>query len=60
MSEGKKTHVTGKRSQPEVAKVAPASRVQQARKVGPHGKQKNADGSLHSTSNPHGPTSGTR
>jgi len=39
------------------AKPVPG-RVQKALKAGPHGKQKNADGSLHSTPNPHGPTNG--
>ena len=39
------------------AKVSPG-KAQKALKVGPHGKQKNADGSLHSTPNPHGKTDG--
>jgi hypothetical protein len=39
------------------AKVVPG-RAQKALKNGPHSKQKNADGTAHSTPNPHGPTSG--
>jgi hypothetical protein len=39
------------------AKVVPG-KAQKALKAGPHGKQKNADGSLHSTPNRHGQTSG--
>jgi len=48
----------GKKVEVQDAKVVPG-KVQQALKAGPHGKQKNADGSLHSTPNPHGPTSGS-
>jgi hypothetical protein len=44
----------------EAVKVASPERVQQARKARDHGKNRNADGSLHSTPNPHGPTSGTK
>jgi len=51
-NEVKKTKVAGKRSQPEAAKVSPASRVQKARVARDHGQNKNADGSLHSTPNP--------
>ena len=52
------------------AKVAPAKpspvldakpkpgATQKALKAGPHGKQKNSDGSLHFSSNPHKQTSG--
>jgi len=36
----------------ETVNVQGPSRVQRARKSGPHGKQKNADGSQHSTPNP--------
>jgi hypothetical protein len=41
----------------ENAKAVPG-RAQQALKAGPHSTQQNTDGSLHSSSNPHGPTSG--
>ena len=34
-------------------------RTIEAVKKGPHGKQKNADGTANSTPNPHGPTSGS-
>ena len=44
----------------ETPKVSPAGRIKEARKARDHGKNRNADGSLHSTPNPHGPTSGTR
>ena len=57
-NEVKKTKVAGKRSQPEAAKVSPASRVQKARVARDHGKNKNADGSLHSTPNSHHNTDG--
>jgi hypothetical protein len=41
----------------EDAKVVPG-KTQCALKAGPHGKQKNADGTAHSTPNRHGPTDG--
>ncbi len=49
----------GDRAQKAV-RVSSPGRVQQARKARDHGKNRNADGSLHSTPNPHGPTSGAK
>ena len=57
MSEEKKAKKD--RSQ-EAVKVSSPGRVQQARKARDHGKNRNADGTLHSSPNSHGPTSGTR
>ena len=42
----------------EEAKVVPG-RAAKALRAGPHSKQQNSDGSLHSSSNTHGPTSGS-
>jgi hypothetical protein len=53
-----KTKLAEKRSQPEAVKVSSSGRVQQARKARDHGTVKNADGSLHSTPNPHHGTDG--
>jgi hypothetical protein len=39
------------------AKVVPG-KAQKALKAGPHSKQKNADGTAHSTPNRHAPTDG--
>jgi len=47
----------GNRSQEAVA-VSSATRVQGARKARDHGKNRNADGSLHSTPSAHKPTDG--
>ena len=49
----------GDRAQ-EAVKLAPAGRIKKARVARDHGKNRNADGSLHSTPNPHGPTSGAK
>jgi hypothetical protein len=46
---------TAKRVQVQEAKPKPAA-TQKALKAGPAGKQTNADGSKHSSPNPHGPT----
>ena len=46
------------RVKPRDAKVSPG-RAQKALNAGPHGHQKNADGTANSASNPHGPTSGS-
>ena len=60
MSDVKKTKLAqGDDRAQKAVQVAPRSRVQQARKNGPHGGSvKNADGSTQASPNKHKPTDG--
>jgi len=59
MSDVKKTKLAqGDDRAQKAVQVASPSRVQQARKAGPHGKAHHADGSTQASPNKHKPTDG--